>query len=84
MENKFIVTDQSGMSKVGIMLEVINIASRNYGVYAVYNNEDKYDIYIGLLILQEDGSYIINTIKDKKENEMVKKLIKKQFDLIKG
>ena len=81
--NNFLVKDENGNSKVATIIETINIENRNYAIYAIYDSYDQYKIYTGLLLDNGNDTYRLENIYDQKEHDMLKKLVKKQLELLK-
>ncbi len=81
---KFLIRDKNGMDKVAIALETINIATRNYEIYGIYNEDGNYDIYAGIITYDEKQKcYILTDIDDDSERIMVGKIFDFQIKNIK-
>ena len=79
-EETFIMYDENGQEKEGIVISVIEVLGQEYVIYGVDEDNDNYNIFVSRLEKDNNGDGQIIPITDKEEKDRVNNIV---LDLLK-
>ena len=79
-EETFIMYDENGQEKEGIVISVIEVLGQEYVIYGVEEDNDNYNVFVSRLEKDNNGDGQIIPITDKEEKDRVNDIV---LDLLK-
>ena len=80
MDVKFKVIDEGNIEREATLLTTIEVDNKNYAIYSIKRSEDSVNIFVSLLVVDENGNQMLKDIESVSEKEKIESIVK---DIIK-